>query len=101
MTTFISIADAKPKKEISVRVKVIGEVQSTDRNVLKYRVSDESAIAEIMAWGNEKKMFKFKKGDVIEVTNAVVSEKSPLFVFTKITEVRLINTDIPMKKLSP
>lgn len=101
MTTFISIADAKPKKEISVRVKVIGEVQSTDRNVLKYRVSDESAIAEIMAWGNEKKMFKFKKGDVIEVTNAVVSEKSPLFVFTKITEVRLINTDIPYEKIEP
>ncbi len=99
MATFVSIADAKPKEEISISVKVIGEVQSSDINVLKYRVIDESAIAEIMAWGNEKKKFKFKKGDVIEVTNAVVSEKSPLFVCTKKTEVSIINTDIPDGKI--
>ncbi len=99
MTTFVSIADAKPKKEISVKVKVIGKVQSADQNVLKYRVSDESAIAEIMAWGNEKERFKFKKGDVIEVTNAVVSEKSPLFVFTKKTEVSVIKRYIPDEKI--
>ncbi|GEM_PF-916892 len=99
MATFISVADAKPKEEISVRVKVISDVRFTDRDILKCRVGDESAIAEIMAWGNEKEKMKFKKEDVIEVVNVVVSEKSPLFVFTKKTEVSVINTDIPDEKI--
>ncbi|PKP58726.1 MAG: hypothetical protein CVT89_02400 [Candidatus Altiarchaeales archaeon HGW-Altiarchaeales-2] len=80
MATFISVADAKPKEEISVRVKVISDVRFTDRDILKCRVGDESAIAEIMAWGNEKEKMKFKKGDVIEVVNVVVSEKSPRYL---------------------
>ena len=100
MITFISIADAKPKKEISVKVKVISDVRFTSRDILKCRVGDESAIAEIIAWGNEKERMKFKKGDVIEVVNVVVSEKSPLFIFTKKTEVKVINAaDIPDEKI--
>ncbi len=96
---FISIADAKPKEEISFIAKVISEAKSTNTDILKCQVGDESAIAEIMAWGMEKEKFKFKKGDVIEVVNVIVSEKAPLFVFTKKTEVRVINKDIANEKI--
>jgi len=99
MATFVSIADAKPKEEISVKVKVISEVKQTDKDILKCRVGDESAIAEIIAWGNEKEKMKFKKGDVIEIKNVVVSEKSQLFVFTKKTEVQAINANISDEKI--
>lgn len=97
MYDFIPIADAKPKEEISVRVKVIDECKS--QNALKCRVGDESAIAEIMILDSEREKVKFKKGDVIEITNVVVSEKLPLFIFTKKTNVKIINANIPDEKI--
>lgn len=97
MSEFVSIKDAKPKKEISVRAKVIDKQSS--QGILKYRIGDETAVAEIMVSGSEKERFRFKKGDVIEITDVVASENLPLFIFTKKTEVNVISKHIPDEKI--
>jgi len=95
----IPIADAKEKKEFSLRVKIMNNIRCISEEILKCTIGDESGIAEIMAGGDEKEKMRFKKGDVVEIKNVVVSEKSPLFVFTKKTDVKVINASIPDEKI--
>ncbi len=96
---FIPIGNAKAKEEFSLRVKIISDIRCIGKEILKCTIGDESGIAEIMASGDEKEKIKFKKGDVVEIRNVVVSEKSPLFVFTKKTYVKVINAVIPDEKI--